>query len=47
MFYAFTVIVVLILIVAAWKLLKGVVKTVALAAILIFAAIMVYGLMQR
>ena len=46
MFYAFTVIVVLILIVAAWKLLKGMVKTVALAAILILAAIMVYGLMH-
>ena len=46
MFYAFTVVVVLILIVAAWKLLKGMVKTVALAAILIFAAIMVYGMIN-
>ena len=47
MFYAFTVAVVLILIVAAWKLLKGMVKTVALAAILIFAAVMVYGMIHR
>jgi len=47
MFYIFSVVVTLILIVLAWKLLKGMVKTVALAAILIFAAIMVYGLMYR
>jgi hypothetical protein len=46
MFYAFTVIVVLILVVAAWKLLTGMVKTVALAAILIFACIMVYGMIH-
>jgi hypothetical protein len=43
MFYAVTVAITLILIVAAWKLLKGMVKTVALAAILIFACIMVFG----
>jgi hypothetical protein len=46
MFYVFTVAVTLILIVAAWKLLKGVVKTVALAAILVFACIMVFGVFQ-
>ena len=47
MFYAVTVAITLILIVAAWKLLKGIVKTVALAAILIFAAVMVYGMIHR
>jgi len=46
MFYVFTVVVVLILLVAAWKLLKGMVKTVALAAILVFACIMVFGVFQ-
>ncbi len=47
MFYLFAVVVTLILVIAAWKLLTGMAKTVALAAILIFAAIMVFGVMQR
>ena len=38
-----TLIVALIAIVIAWKVLKGVVKTVALVGILIIAAIFVFG----
>jgi hypothetical protein len=47
MFYLLAVAVTLILIVAAWNLLKGVTKTVALAAILVFAAIYVFGVVQK
>ena len=38
-----TIIVALIAIVIAWKVLKGIVKTVALVAILIVAALVVFG----
>ena len=38
-----TLIVALILIVIAWKVLKGIVKTVALVAILLVAAFFVFG----
>ncbi|MGB3752833.1 MAG: hypothetical protein WA954_02935 [Parerythrobacter sp.] len=38
-----TVIVALILVVIAWKVLKGLVKTGALIAILVIAAIFVFG----
>ena len=38
-----SIIVALILIVVAWKVFKGVVKTVVLAAILIAVAIFVFG----
>ncbi len=38
-----SIIVALILIVIAWKVFKGIVKTVVLAAILIAAAIFVFG----
>ena len=38
-----TIIVALIAIVIAWKVLKGVIKTVALVGILIIAAIVVFG----
>ena len=47
MFYIFACVVALITIVLAWKFLKGMVKTVALGAILIFAAIYVFGVLQR
>ena len=38
-----TIIVALIAIVIAWKVLKGIVKTVALVAILVVAALVVFG----
>ena len=38
-----SIIVALILIVVAWKVFKGIVKTMVLAAILIAAAIFVFG----
>ena len=38
-----TIIVALIAIVIAWKVLKGMIKTVALVGILIVAAIVVFG----
>ena len=38
-----TIIVALIAIVIAWKVLKGILKTVALVAILIVAALVVFG----
>ena len=38
-----TIIVALLAIFLAWKLLKGVVKTVALVAILVVAALVVFG----
>ena len=38
-----SIIVALVLIVIAWKVFKGIVKTVVLAAILIAAAIFVFG----
>ena len=38
-----TIIVALIAILIAWKVLKGIVKTVALVAILVVAALVVFG----
>ncbi len=38
-----TIIVALLAIVLAWKLLKGVVKTVALLGILVIAALFIFG----
>ena len=38
-----TLVVALILVVIAWKVLKGIVKTVALVAILLIAAFFVFG----
>ena len=38
-----TIIVAIIAIVIAWKLLKGIVKTVALVGILVIAALFVFG----
>ena len=38
-----TLVIALIAIVIAWKVLKGVVKTVALVAILVIAALVVFG----
>jgi hypothetical protein len=41
--FAIPIVVALVAIVVSWKLLKGLVKTVALVAILILAAIFVFG----
>ena len=38
-----TIIVALVAIVIAWKVLKGIVKTLALVAILVVAALVVFG----
>ena len=38
-----TILIALVLIFIAWKVLKGVVKTVALVAILVIAALVVFG----
>ena len=38
-----TIILAIVAVVIAWKVLKGIVKTVALVAILIVAAIVVFG----
>ena len=45
--FLIAIVVALIAIVLAWKFLKGMIKTVALGAILIFAAIYVFGVLQR
>ena len=39
----FTIVVALLAVFLAWKLLKGVVKTVALVAILVVAVLVVFG----
>lgn len=39
----FPIIIALILVIIAWKVLKGIIKTVALVAILALAAIWVFG----